>query len=207
MKSINKIIKILIGADLLFNSAAGFINPIFAVFLVESISPGSIELAGTAMAIMWVVKSIVRIPVAYFLDKKMGENDDYYSLVIGFFIHSFAYFLFVFAKTPAHIYAIQALFGIAGAFAYTPWYGFFARHIDKRKENFEWSITNSLVGFGMAGAGFAAGIIAQNYGFTPIFIICGIMSLTGTALLLLMKNHIEVISKDGFEIKEKHSHI
>lgn len=203
MKSINKIIRILIGADLLFNSAAGFINPIFSVFLIESITPGSIELAGTAIAVMWVVKSIFRIPVAYALDKKEGESDDYYSLVIGFFIHSIAYFLYIFAKTPMHVYAIQALFGIAGAFAYTPWYGFFARHIDKRRENFEWSITNSLIGFGMAGAGFTAGFIAQNYGFKPIFIICGIMSLIGTALLLLMKSHIAVAINNGYEIKEK----
>jgi len=203
LKSINKIIRILIGADLLINSAAGFLSPIFAVFLINSIVPGSIELAGTAMAIMWVTKSIVRIPVAYALDKKEGENDDYHSLVIGFFIHSIAYFLYIFAETPMHIYAIQALFGIAGAFAYTPWYGFFARHIDKRRENFEWSITNSVIGFGMAGAGFLAGVVAQNYGFTPIFIVCGIMSLAGTALLLLMKNQIKIVVKDGYEIKEK----
>lgn len=188
---------------MLFTSAGGFINPIFAVFLVNSIAPGSLELAGAAMAVMWVTKSIVRIPVAYALDKKEGENDDYHSLVMGFFIHSIAYFLYIFAKTPMHIYAIQALFGIAGAFAYTPWYGFFSRHIDKRRENFEWSVTNSLLGFGVAGAGFIAGIVAQNYGFTPIFIICGIMSLAGTALLLLMKNQIKIVVKDGYEIKEK----
>lgn len=203
MRSINKIIRILIGADLLFNSAAGFLGPVFAVFLVESISGGSLEVAGTAIAIMWVVKSMARVPVAYFLDKEIGENDDYYSLVIGFFIHSIAYFLFVFAETPAHIYAIQALFGLAGAFAYTPWFGFFARHIDKSRENFEWSITNSLIGFGMAGAGFLAGIVAQNYGFKPIFIICGVMSLTGTALLLMLKSQISVAIGDGFEIKKK----
>lgn len=190
---------------MLFNSAAGFINPIFAVFLIKSIVPGSIELAGTAMAIMWVVKSLARIPVAYVLDKKAGEKDDYYSLVVGFFIHSVAYFLYIFAETPLHVYAIQALFGLAGAFAFTPWFGFFSRHIDKTKENFEWSIANSLIGLGMAGAGFIAGIVAQNFGFTPIFIICGTTSLAGTALLLLMKNHISVVVTNGYEIKEKHS--
>ena len=203
MKSINKIIRILIGADLLINSAGGFITPIFAIFLVNSIASGSIQLAGTAIAIMWVVKSVFRIPVAYFLDKSDGENDDYYSLVIGFFIHSLAYFLYIFAETPMHIYIIQAIFGVAGAFAFTPWFGFFARHIDKSRENFEWSITNSLVGLGIAGAGFLAGIVAQNYGFTPIFIICGVMSLTGTALLLLMKDQIKVVVSNGFVIKEK----
>ena len=203
MKSINAIIRILIGADLLINSAGGFLAPVFAIFLVESIAPGSIKLAGTAMAIMWVVKSVFRIPVAYALDRRQGERDDYYSLVAGFFIHSIAYFLYVFATTPMHIYAIQVLFGIAGAFAFTPWYGFFARHIDRHKENFEWSVTNSLVGFGIAGAGYVAGIVAQNYGFTPVFVICGTVSLAGTALLLLMKDHIAVVRGNGFEVKEK----
>ena len=57
----------------------------------------------------------------------------------------------------------------------------------------------------MAGAGFASGIIAQRFGFTPIFIMCGILSLSGTMILLLMKNRIDVgiHPQHGFEVKER----
>jgi MFS family permease len=91
-------------------------------------------------------------------------------MLIGFSIYTLSYFLYLFAKIPLHIYIIQLLMGIGGAFAFTPWYGFFSRHIDRYHENFEWSLEVSLVGFGTAAAGFAAGIIAERFGFAPLFL-------------------------------------
>ena len=199
---INRFIKILISADLMFNTASGFITPIFAIFLVESIKGGSIQLAGTAMAVYWFSKSVLRIPVAYYLDKNRGEYDDFYSMLIGFSLYTVAHFLYIFARTPIHIYAIQLLMGIGGAFAFTPWYGFFSRHIDRYHENFEWSIEVSLVGFGIAGAGFATGIIAQRFGFVPIFVISGTISLIGTLLLIFIGKSLE-INKVDYRVKIK----
>lgn len=198
---INKFIKILIGADLMFMTAAGFIGPVFAIFLTKSIEGGNIKLAGTAIAVYWLTKSVLRIPIAYLLDKKRGEHDDFYAMIVGFSIYTLAHFLYLFAKIPFHIYIIQAFMGIGGAFAYTPWYGFFSRHIDKHHENLEWSIEISLVGFGISGAGFATGIIAEKYGFSPIFIISGLFYLAGTILLLLIGKHIKIEKHDGYAVK------
>lgn len=199
MLSINKVIKILIGADLLFCSAFGFITPIFAIFLVKSVENGSIQLAGTAVAIYWLVKSALRIPVGYFLDKKGGERDDFYSMLIGFSIYSLAHFLYLFAHTANHIYAIQFLMGVGGALAYTPWYGFFTRHIDKHKESFEWGVGISLIGFGTAAAGYIAGFIAEKFGFTPLFIISGSIIMLGVIILLLIGKNIDVKRKESSE--------
>jgi MFS family permease len=182
MININRIIKILIGADLLFMIAYGFLNPVFAIFLVQSIQGGTAKVAGIAIAILWLTKSVFRLPIAYFLDKNRGEHDDFYSMIIGFLIFSLSHFLYLFAKLPIHVYGIQFLMGLGAAFAFTPWYGFFARHIDRYHENFEWSIEVSLVGFGIAAASFATGIIADKFGFAPIFVISGIFALMGTLL-------------------------
>lgn len=203
MPKINKIIKILIGADLMFMSASGFIAPIFAVFLVESIAGGSVQLAGTAVAIYWLAKSILRIPIAYWLDKNRGEHDDFYTMIIGFSIYTICYFLYFFASVPSHIYAIQLLMGIGGALAFTPWYGFFSRHIDRHHESFEWSLEVSFIGFGVSGAGYAAGIIAENFGFAPLFIIGGILSFIGTLFLLLIGKNIAIKKVDGLAVKLK----
>lgn len=192
MLNINRIIKTLIGADLMFMSASGFITPVFAIFLIESIKGGSAQLAGTAVAIYWLTKSILRIPIAYYLDKNRSEYDDFYTMIIGFSIYTVSHFLYLFANTPFHIYAIQLLMGIGGAFAFTPWYGFFSRHIDKYHENFEWSLEISLVGFGISGAGFAAGFIAERFGFAPLFLISGTLSLMGTLFLLFIGKSIKV---------------
>jgi len=196
-------IKILIGADLMFMTAVGFIAPVFAIFLVQSIENGSAQVAGTAVAIYWLTKSVLRVPLAYFLDKNKGEYDDFYSMIIGFSIFTVAHFLYLLAQTPIHIYMIQLVMGIGGAFAFTPWYGFFSRHIDRYHENFEWSVDVSLVGFGVAGAGFAGGYIAENFGFSPIFIISGVICLLGTLLILFIGKRLEIQKGDGFVVKVK----
>lgn len=190
MFKFNKIIWILISSDIMFNGAAGILSPVFAIFLVQSIDNGSARLAGSAVALYWLVKSTLRIPIAYYLDKNQGEWDDFYSLVIGFFIWSITHFLYIFASMPWHIYLIQTLMAVGGAFAFTPWYGFFTRHIDKHHENFEWSISVSLTGYGMALAGFMGGYLSDSFGFKWVFISTGVISLIGVVLLLLLKKEI-----------------
>lgn len=196
--SINKIIKLLIGADFLFMTGSGFVAPVLAIFLVQSIEGGSATLAGSAVAIYWITKSVFRVPLAYYLDKTRGEKDDFYTMLVGFFLFTAAHFLYLLANVPLHIYLIQILMGVGGALAFTPWYGFFARHIDRYHENFEWSVEVSLVGFGVAGAGFAAGAIVDAYGFAPLFVISGILSLIGTFLAYFVGKNIE---PDGVEYR------
>jgi hypothetical protein len=203
MLTLNRVIKILISADLMFNAASGFINPVFAIFLVQAIEGGSVKLAGTAVAIYWITVSTLRIPIAYFLDKKQGEYDDFYSMIIGFIVFAAAHFLYIFAQIPAHIYAIQFLMGLGGAFAFTPWYGFFTRHIDLSHESFDWSIEVSVVGYGLAAAGFLSGLIVNSLGFTPLFIISGIIALAGVVLLSLIGKNIQVVKKENYVIKVK----
>jgi len=136
--------------------------------------------------------------------KIKGEKDDFYSMVIGFAIYSLAHFAYLFVQTPLHVYLVQFLMGLAAAFAFTPWYGFFARHIDKNHESFEWGIAISMSGFGLAAASFAAGIIVDSFGFAPIFIISGTISLLGTIFLLLIRKKIKVHMKKGrYSIKIK----
>lgn len=200
---INKIIKILTISDLFYQTGAGFVAPIFAVFLINSVGNSSMKVVGIAVAIYLITKSITRLPVGYFLDKKRGEYDDFYSLISGFFVMSICYFLFLLAKTPNHIYIIQFLMGVGAAFAFTPWYGFFSRHLDEHHENLEWGIAISLTGFGMAGAAFVAGLVADKFGFEPIFILGGTFSLLGTILLLFIGKNIKLRKTDGFTIEKK----
>lgn len=175
----------------MINMAAGFINPVFAIFILKQIEGGSAQIAGTAAAAYWITKSILRLPIGYYLDKKRGEKDDFYSMILGFFIFGLSHFFYIFAKTPLHIYLIGAFMGIGGALAFTPWYGFFTRYIDGLRENFEWSINLSLVGFGLALAGFLGGFIADKFGFPVLFIIAGFLSFLGIAFLFLIYKHIK----------------
>ena len=131
------------------------------------------------MAVYWVVKSLIQLPIARFLDKTDGEKDDFYALFLGYIMASISVLFFIFAKTPLHIYLIQAFFGIAMAVAVPAWYGIFTRHIDKLKENQEWSLDSIAIGIGAATSAALGGILANRYGFQTVFIIGGFLAVLG----------------------------
>jgi len=73
LKSINKVIKILVFSDLVLLFGWGLITPILAVFILESIKGGDAKVAGIAVGLYWLIKSVFQIPIANFLDKTKGE--------------------------------------------------------------------------------------------------------------------------------------
>jgi len=191
MKSvINRFIKIMIFADFLVVSAFAFIGPIMAVFVTFQITDGSLKVAGTAMMIVWLVKSILQIPLAKYIDKNRGEWDDFYTMVFGYFLFTTVPFLYIFVNTPAQLYLVQVLYGVATALAYPGWISMFSRHVDKQKTGFEWSLYSTAIGIGSGLAAYAGGYLADAYGFYTVFIIVGCVSFVGSVCLLLLRKEI-----------------
>lgn len=190
MKKINFTIKVLISSISALDIAIGFTAPIMAIFFSNQVIGGSARVAGTAVAVDLLTRSIFRVPLAYYLDKQKGENHDFYSLVLGLFLISLSQFLYTTVTLPIHVYLIQAIMGIGGAFAFTPWYGLFSRHIDKRQEDFEWSIATALAGTGAAIAGYLGGVLVTYYGFKIVFIISGTVMLIGMFSTFLIKDKL-----------------
>ena len=186
----NKAIKILILSETIIGSALCVISPVFAIFIVGSIEGATVETAGIALAIALVVRSIARIPLGYYLDKIKGEYDDFYSLITGFLLFSFLQFLYIFAKFPIHVYLLQIVYGLAMAFVYTPWSGFFSRKLDKNHESFEWSVAVAISESVGAVASFLGGYIAQRHGFSPLFFSTGIIMLIGTFFIILSRKYL-----------------
>ena len=79
----NHIIKTLIVADIGLLTAVGFVVPIFAIFITNTIQGGDIQVVGFAAAIYWIVKSSVTIPFGQYLDRNHGEKDDLYFVIVG----------------------------------------------------------------------------------------------------------------------------
>lgn len=190
--SINKIVFFLIKADFFFFSALGLIAPIFAVFLTENLKDGSIEVAGFAVAIYWITKSIFEIPIAKFLDRKKGERDDLMFLVIGYFIVGLIHFGYTQATLSWHIYILEFLYAISMAIAMPGWSAIFTRHIDKGKEGFDWSIEHVVYSVGTGIAGALSGILVTKYGFDAIFVIAGIIAIIGALVPLFVYKDVNV---------------
>ncbi len=176
---ISHTIRTLITSDFLINSGFSVFAPVFAVFVTDQISDGSIEVVGFAVAIGQIVKSLLQIPVARYLDRNHGEFDDFYSMVTGSCLLAITPFLYLFASQSMHLYLIQAVFGLGAALAVPPWYAIFTRHIDKMKENVEWSLESVAIGISGAGASALSGVIVANYGFRAAFMIGGVFAILG----------------------------
>jgi MFS family permease len=189
---ISHAIRVLITSDFLINAGLSVFAPVFAVFVTKQIVNGSVEVVGFAAATAQIVKAGLQIPVARWLDRNHGEYDDYYSMVSGSCIIALTPFLYLFATHAWHIYVIQACFGVGAALAVPPWYAIFTRHIDKMKENVEWSLES--VGIGISGGGAAAlsGVIVSHYGFQWAFLVGGIFAVAGAIMQIRIYSELRL---------------
>lgn len=180
---INHTVRTLITSDFLINAGFSTFGPVFAIFVTRQITDGTVQTVGFAAAITQIVKSVVQIPVARYLDRNHGEYDDYFSLVGGNILVASVPFLYMFATTVAHIFIIQAVFGMGLALAVPPWFAIFSRHLDKMHENIEWSLESVAIGISGAGAAALSGILVANFGFRSAFLVAGILAVCGVVAL------------------------
>ncbi len=199
MFKLNRVIKILILSDLALLTGLGFVTPVFAIFLTDNIKGGTVEVAGFAAAIYWIVNSLVMIPFGRFLDKRSGEKDDLWFVIIGNLLAVLSVVGYLFSKLPWHIYLCQGIFGLGMAMNIPAYTAIFTRHIDKGKEAFPWGVRGALVGIGSSIAGALGGVIAYNFGFNNLFIGVIIFLLLSALLPLLISK--QILPKDGVGVK------
>ncbi len=190
-KDINRVVRILVTADFFYNAAFSSFAPIFAIFIAGTIVGGSASVAGYATAAYWVTKSLVQLPIARFLDRSKGEQNDFWAMFFGYIATSFVPIAYIFARTPVHLYLIQAGYGIIMAFLVPSWYAIFTRHVDKWRISFEWSLESVFsVGLSAAGAAALGGFIADRFGFQTLFLAAAIVSFVASLLLLSLKKYL-----------------
>lgn len=188
---INQVILIIIFADFILITAFGFLPPFFAVFVTEQIRNGTVAVVGLSITIYWVVKSILQLFVARFIDRNHGEVDDFYFLIAGSFLNSIFITLFYFATEAWHIYFLQFLIAIGDALLVPPFYAIFTRHIDRGREGFEWSLYSSFsLGAGAAIGSIFGGILGPAIGFRNVFPLIGILVFIATVMMLFLRPYI-----------------
>lgn len=195
--SINSAIKLLIFTSLAMNMADGVWSPVFAIYVTQKIAPGNVSVVGYAIAIYWLVKSILQLPLARFLDKTDGERDDYWALRVGGFLYVFAPLMYFFIDQVWQLYLLQMLYAVAGSLYVIPWSSIFTRHVDQFRIGWEWSLNSSALGFGLMASTALSGYIAQNWGFGYIFFassllnFCGFLGIIFLRRYVLQRNHLE----------------
>jgi len=196
LKSINKVVKILVLSDLALMFGWGLITPILAIFITQQIQGGDARVAGIAVGIYWLFKSLLQIPIGSYLDKNHGEKDDYYFLIGGTLLASLVPLGFIFATLPWHMYLLQGIHALGAALSLPPWCGIFTRHINKGKEAQSWALDSSALGIGAGVAGIIGGIVAKVFGFVPLFIGVSILGLISAFLCILIKKDLILPKKE-----------
>lgn len=173
-------------SDLFLNSGWGLIGPILAVFIIKNIEGGDVRVAGIAVGIYLIVKSVLQIPIAHYLDLNHGEKDDYYALFIGTLLTAITPIIFIFSTISWHIYIAQIIHAVGMAMAIPSWSAIFTRHIEKKREAFCWSLDSSALGLGAGITGIIGGTVAQNFGFLPLFLGVSILNIIAAFLFLFI---------------------
>ncbi len=107
-------------------------------------------------------------------------------LTFGFLLLGITAFLFAGVSKVWEFYLVQAIRGIAMAFYAATWTVIFSKHLDKKREAFEWSLDSMAVGIGAGLSGLMGSVIAESFGYYTLFVVVGIMSLMGAAILMLV---------------------
>lgn len=206
---LNSVIKYLTVADFALLSGFALISPIFAVFIMNSIKGGNLEVVGFATAINVLTKAVFELPIARYLDKKRGDMDEYYFTVVGSGFLAIVPLFYLFITTPLELYIVQLFYGIGLAMNYPGWMSLFTRHAEKEREGSQWAIYSSITGIGAAGAAAIGGLIGEKYGFDLVFLSVCFMSVLGTVILVkvykplkLRHEHHHIKQEEAFEIKE-----
>lgn len=180
----NKKLLLLILSDIFILSSFGLIAPIFAVFITENLSGGTLVTAGLATTIFLIVRSSVQLPLSkYLIDKDKHKTR---LLLAGTFLIITVPFIYIFARSVYTIFIAQAIYGLGAALAYPSWFSLFTTYMDKRHKGFEYTLWSTGVGIGAALAAVSGAKIAETLGFKTLFFAVGGIALLGFLLLIFL---------------------
>jgi MFS family permease len=179
----DKTLKTLALSDFFIVSGFGLIAPIFAIFIKDNLIGGSIFFAGLATTVFLVTRSVLQLILSY----EFQPKDRLWLLRLGTAIIALVPFIYIFSTKVWHIFFAQFTYAVGASCAYPAWYSLFSSHSEKGKKGFQWAVYNSTVCLGTAATAFIGAWIAQKTNFHIVFLLTGIMAITGFLILSLLE--------------------
>ncbi len=183
---INKIVQLLTLSYSVVLAGWGLITPIISIYIIENIPNAGLEAVGIGTTIYLLTRSVMQLPIAYMLDKKRGEKDDFFALFIGLVLVGTAAFAFTAVVNVWQLYVIQILYGLGDALIYPSWGSLFTRHLDKDKIATETSLFQASADLSSALSASLGALLILKFGYHPVFLIVGAATWLGAFLLIPM---------------------
>lgn len=197
LDKVNKVVKFMVFSDLLLFVGWGFISPIFSIFVLEKIEGATLLTVGISSAVYWVARAVVQPFVAQKLDKRKGEKDDYFTLLVSLVCTGLAAFWIASIKQENMLYIAQIFHGASLGVYSVAWPAIFTRHMDKGKVAFDWSLDRGSIGLAVAAASIAGAQVAEVMGFEMVFVLAGIGSIASAFILMIIPKLIFPTSFKG----------
>jgi len=191
LKEINPLIRLIIVSDILIVGGTAMLAPIFALFIENYIRGGNEQVAGIAVALFLITKSLFQIPVATMIDRIRGEKDDFVILVLFSLLMSLTPLLYLTISEPWHLYLVQIVLGFFTAMTFPSFMAIFTRHIDKTQEGTEWGVYFTLSDLVSAGLAAIGGYIAYTIGFSALIVAVVSISTVGSLMLISIKPYLK----------------
>ena len=162
----NRVLRILLGAEGFSILAAGMFGPIYAIF-VENIG-GDILEAGGAYALFCLAAGILMFLMGRWEDRVKHKEK---LVIIGYLLGSVGILGYIFISSPLHLFIVQIILGLSEAIGSPAYDSMYSRNLDKGKYASEWGVYESMDYIVTGIAAVFGALIAATFGFQYLFII------------------------------------
>lgn len=183
----NRVVEAFIISETLLWSAWNFVAPIFAIFVVNNVKGGNVQIAASAFSVYLITRVIFEIIVGRYLSEKTDGNK-FALAILGMVLMSIAYIGFSLSNTILLLFLFYMLIGTGIGIASPAKNSLFTEHIDKNKSATEWSLYDAITLIGVASATALGGFIAGAYGFSFLFLLAAIVNALGIIPYLLYRH-------------------
>lgn len=181
----NRAVRLLLTTNSLILLAMAMLGPIYALFVQEV--GGDILDAGLAGFAFGITAGIVSLFSGKLTDK---IAEDKIIVVVGYTLIAIGFFSYLFVDNMKMLLISQIILGFGEA-VYSPAFDSeFSRHLDDGESGVMWGVWESLNYFTAAGGALIAGALVQGFGYNPLFIIMGALSMVAAIYVFLIPKKV-----------------
>jgi MFS family permease len=175
---VNPIVKAYIMSEAFLWSAWQFVTPLFAVFVTTSVAGASVQTAGLALSLYLVFRVVSELIIGQLL-RNASDRMKIVVTIKGMIILSLSYLGLATAHELPMVLVSEIAAGIGLGIASPPKNSLFSSHLDLHKEAAEWSLADAIALLCMALATALGGFIAEEFGFSVLFLVAAIVNFIG----------------------------
>jgi MFS family permease len=190
---INNVIKLLTLADVFVWGPYMIIMGFAGIYLSDKFGEPAIEYVGTGLAIYYLTRGILQLPIGMLTDKIKRDRDELLFLIIGCVLIGAPFLYYPFISHPDTYYFLQFVFGLGTAMNITNWRKLFAQNLDANHEGLEYGFYEIVMSLATAAFTSLGGMVASlsDFYFDAVMVGSGAFMISSSiwvSLVFLAQN-------------------